>query len=127
MAGLQFTRVLDNTVEIGEVKTLTAHVRDADADTLRQLADQFRNRNPKSGVVVLGTVQNEKPVMIAAVTEDLIKRGIRAGDLVKFVAQQVGGGGGGKPTLAQAGGRDASKLNDALASVPGWIKKKLDN
>ncbi len=125
MAGLQFTRVLDDAVDIGEVKTLTAHVRDADADTLRQLADQFRSRNPKSGVVVLGTVQNEKPLMIAAVTEDLIKRGLKAGDLVKFVAEQVGGGGGGKPTLAQAGGRDASKLDEALASVPDWVKAKL--
>ena len=127
MAGLQFTRVLDDTVDVGEVKTLTAHVRDADADTLRQLADQFRSNNPKSGVVVLGTVQNDKPLMIAAVTEDLIKRGIKAGDLVKFVAEQVGGGGGGKPTLAQAGGRDASKLDDALASVPGWVQEKLEN
>ena len=63
--------------------------------------------------------------MIAAVTEDLVKRGIRAGDLVKFVAQQVGGGGGGKPTLAQAGGRDASKLDKALASVPDWVQAKL--
>ena len=125
MAGLQFTRVLDDTVDVGEVKTLTAHVRDADADTLRQLADQFRSNNPKSGVVVLGTVQNDKPLMIAAVTEDLIQRGIKAGDLVKFVAQQVGGGGGGKPTLAQAGGRDASKLDEALASVPGWVQEKL--
>jgi alanyl-tRNA synthetase len=126
MAALQFTRVLDDTVEIGEVRTLTAHVRDADADTLRQLADQFRNRNPNSGVLVLGTIQDEKPVMIAAVTEDLVKRGIKAGDLVKFVAQQVGGGGGGKPTLAQAGGRDASKLDEALASVPTWIKDALE-
>jgi alanyl-tRNA synthetase len=126
MAVLQFTRVLDDTVEIGEVKTLTAHVRDADADTLRQLADQFRGRNPESGVLVLGTIQNEKPLMIAAVTQDLVQRGIRAGDLVKYVAKQVGGGGGGKPTLAQAGGRDANKLDEALASVPGWVKDALD-
>jgi alanyl-tRNA synthetase len=125
MAAIQFTRVLDDTVNVGEIKVLTAHVREADAETLRQLTDQFRSRNPISGVVVLGTVQNEKPLMIAAVTEDLIKRGIKAGDLVKFVAQQVGGSGGGKPTLAQAGGRDASKLDVALASVPGWVKENL--
>jgi len=125
MAKLQFTRVLDDTVSVGEVKILTALVRDADADTLRQLADQFRSRNPNSGVVVLGTVQNEKPLMIAAVTEDLVKRGIKAGDLVKFVAQQVGGGGGGKPTLAQAGGRDPGKLDKALSSVTNWVKDHL--
>ncbi len=127
MAGLQFTRVLDEAIDVSEIKVLTAHMRDADADTLRQLADQFRSRNPTSGVVVLGTVQNEKPLMIAAVTEDLIQRGIKASDLVKFVAQQVGGGGGGKPTLAQAGGRDASKLDEALASGPDWVREKLKN
>jgi len=126
MATLQFTRLLDNTIDLGEVRALTAHVRDADANTLRQLADQFRNNNPDSGVVVLGTVENEKPLMVAAVTEDLVKRGIKAGDLVKFVAQQVGGGGGGKPTMAQAGGRDASKLDEALSSVPKWVQQKLD-
>jgi alanyl-tRNA synthetase len=126
MAALQFTRVLDDTIDLGEVKVLTAHVRDADANTLRQLTDQFRSRNPKTSVIVLGTVQNDKPLMIAAVTEDLVQKGITAGDLVKFVAQQVGGGGGGQPTIAQAGGRDASKLDQALATVPNWLQKLLD-
>jgi alanyl-tRNA synthetase len=125
MAVLQFTNVLDETIEIGEVNVLTAHVRDANVDTLRQLADQFRQRYPRMGVIVLGTVQNEKPLMIAAVTDDLITRGIKAGDLVKFVAQQVGGGGGGKPTLAQAGGRNPEKLDEALTSVPDWVKDNL--
>jgi alanyl-tRNA synthetase len=127
MAALQFTRILDDTIDLGEVKVLTAHVRDADANTLRQLTDQFRSRNPNAGVIVLGTVQNNKPLMIAAVTDDLVRKGIKAGDLVKFVAQQVGGGGGGQPTIAQAGGRDASKLDQALASVPNWVKKFQDD
>ena len=126
MAVLQFTRVLDDTIVLGEVKVLTAHVRDADANTLRQLTDQFRSRNPIAGVIVFGTVQNHKPLLIAAVTEDLVQKGIKAGDLVKFVAQQVGGGGGGQPTIAQAGGRDASKLDQALASVPNWLQKFFD-
>jgi alanyl-tRNA synthetase len=78
-------------------------------------------------VIVLGTVQNDKPLMIAAVTEDLVQKGITADDLVKFVAQQVGGGGGGQPTIAQAGGRDASKLDQALASVPHWLQNILDH
>ncbi len=125
MATLQFTSVLNKTVGVADVNVLTAHVRAADVDTLRQLADQFRQRQPRLGVVVLGTVQAEKPVIIAAVTEDLIGRGLKAGDLAGFVAQQLGGGGGGKPTLAQAGGRDASKLDEALASVPGWVKDHL--
>jgi alanyl-tRNA synthetase len=59
------------------------------------------------------------------VTEDLVKRGLNAGELVKFVAAPLGGSGGGKPTLAQAGGKDASKLEEALASVPKWVEKKL--
>ncbi|HIE56884.1 MAG TPA: alanine--tRNA ligase [Anaerolineales bacterium] len=125
LANMQFTNVLDNTMSLGEINVLTAHVRDASPETLRQLADQFRQRYPEGGVLVLGTVQNGKPLMIAAVTEDLIGRGIKAGDLVKFVAQQVGGGGGGRPTMAQAGGRDPEKLDDALASVPGWLEEKL--
>ncbi len=69
--------------------------------------------------------KKDKPAVIAAVTEDLVKRGIKAGDLVKFVAAPLGGGGGGKPTLAQAGGKDASKLTEALQSVQGWIESNL--
>ena len=68
---------------------------------------------------------NDKPMVFAAVTDDLVKRGINAGELVKFVAAPLGGGGGGKPTLAQAGGKDASKLPEALESVKGWVERKL--
>jgi len=125
MATMQFSNVLSDTIGVGDVNVLTLLVRDADTNTLRQLTDQFRNRNPKLGVVVLGSVQNDKPILIAAVTDDLVSRGIKAGDLVKFVAQQVGGGGGGRPTLAQAGGTDASKLDEALASVVGWVEGKI--
>jgi alanyl-tRNA synthetase len=64
-------------------------------------------------------------VLIAAVTDDLVARGLHAGELVKFTAQPLGGGGGGRPTLAQAGGKDASRLEEALASVPGWIEQHL--
>jgi len=64
-------------------------------------------------------------LVVAAVSEDLVKRGLHAGELVKFVAGPLGGGGGGRPTLAQAGGKDASKLASALASVPGWVEGKL--
>jgi len=125
MASLQFSKVLDEAQDVGDIHVLTMRVQDADSNTLRQLADRFRNRYPKLGVVVLGTVVKDKPQLIAAVTDDLVSRGIKAGDLVKFVAQQVGGGGGGRPTLAQAGGRDASKLDEALASVAGWVEERL--
>ena len=64
-------------------------------------------------------------MIIAAVTEDLVKRGLNAGDLVKTVAQVVGGGGGGRPTLAQAGGKDAAKLPEALAKTAEYVQSKL--
>jgi alanyl-tRNA synthetase len=64
-------------------------------------------------------------MLIVAVTSDLVARGLHAGDLVKSVARVVGGGGGGRPTLAQAGGRDAGRLDEALAGVPGLVKEGL--
>jgi alanyl-tRNA synthetase len=83
---------------------------------LREMSDWFRDRL-KSGVVVLGAVMNKRPSLIAAVTPDLVERGLDAGKIVRQAARVVGGGGGGKPTLAEAGGKDASKLPEALASV----------
>ena len=62
--------------------------------------------------------------LVAAVTDDLVKKGLKAGDLVQFTAKQVGGGGGGRPGLAEAGGNDPQKLPEALNSVVGWIQKK---
>jgi alanyl-tRNA synthetase len=76
-------------------------------------------------VAVLATVNDGKPVLIAAVTKDLNARGLKAGDLAGFVARQLGGGGGGSPTLAQAGGRDAARLDEALASVAGWVEERM--
>ena len=76
--------------------------------------------------MVLGSVGPDgKPLVIAAVTEDLVKRGLNAGELVKFVAGFLGGGGGGRPTLAQAGGKDPSRLDEALSQVAGWVANKL--
>ncbi len=125
LAAVDFARVLDDTANVEGVDVLTAQLNDADVDTLRQMADRFRQRHPENGVAVLSSVINERPIIIAAVTENLIKRGIKAGDLAGFVARQLGGGGGGKPTLAQAGGRDASKLPAALGSVQTWVTEKL--
>jgi alanyl-tRNA synthetase len=78
-----------------------------------------------SGTAVLATISNGKPVLIATVTDDLVRRGLKAGDLVRDVAKIVGGGGGGRPTMAQAGGRDAGKLPQALEEVPGLVAKAL--
>lgn len=125
LAAVDFTRVLDNPANVGGISVFTAILKEADADTLRQMADQFRQRNPENGVAVIASVIDDRPVIIAAVTDDLVKRGLKAGDLVKFVAKPLGGGGGGRPTLAQAGGKDASKLEPTLNSVANWVEENL--
>ena len=89
------------------------------------MADIFRQQYPKRGVSVLSTVINSKPILVAVVTQDLVSLGYKAGDLAGFVARQLGGGGGGKPTIAQAGGKNADHLDEALNSVIGWVENKL--
>jgi alanyl-tRNA synthetase len=123
-ANQAFRQKLEEVGEVAGVPVLSALIPNADIEALRSLADQFRQAYP-SGVVVLGTVINEKPSMIAAVTPDLIKRGLKAGDLIKKVAQVVGGGGGGRPDMAQAGGKDPSRLPEALAQVAVYIEDNL--
>jgi alanyl-tRNA synthetase len=122
-----FNRVLDETTISHGVNLLTAKLEDADVDSLRQMADRFRNLHPKKGVAVLASVIENRPIIITAVTQDLVPHGIKAGNLAGFVARQLGGGGGGKPTIAQAGGKDPSKIEAALASVSVWIKENLNN
>ena len=124
VAAAEFTRRLDEVPQVKGVPALAALLPNADADTLRAMTDRFRQRYP-SGVVVLASAPDNRPVIIAAVTEDLVKRGLSAGDLVKTVAQVVGGGGGGRPTLAQAGGKDAAKLPEALERVQEYLNDKL--
>ena len=124
VANQAFKQKMDDVREISGVPVLSALIPNADVDALRSLADQFRQKHP-SGVVVLGTVINEKPSLIAAVTPDLISRGLKAGDLIKSVAQVVGGGGGGRPDMAQAGGKDPAKLPEALAQVESYIQENL--
>jgi alanyl-tRNA synthetase len=74
---------------------------------------------------VLGSIVDEKPVIVAACTEDLIKRGLHAGNLVREIAGLIGGSGGGRPNLAQAGGKDPNGLDAALAKIPEYIEKNI--
>jgi len=102
--------------EVNGVTVLSVAVRPFPQQVLREMSDFLRDRL-KSAVVVLGTVQGDRPAFLAAVTPDLVARGYNAGDIVKQVAKVTGGGGGGRPTMAQAGGKDRSKLDEALALV----------
>jgi alanyl-tRNA synthetase len=120
----EFSNQLDTVSPVAGVPVLATTLSGADVDTLRLMADRFRQRY-SSGVVVLASVIDDRPTLIAAVTEDLVKRGLHAGELVKAIAQPLGGSGGGRPTLAQAGGKDASQLPQALARVATWVQEKL--
>jgi alanyl-tRNA synthetase len=125
LVAAEFTKVLDETTSTAGVDILTATLSDATADTLRQMVDRYRQNRPRNAVAVLASIINDRPLVIAGITDDLVQRGLHAGELVKFVAKPLGGGGGGKPTLAQAGGKDASKLEEALASVHTWVEENL--
>ena len=120
LARMEFEMLLQQVQDVDGIRVLAAQVKVADADTLREMTDWFRNRLG-SGVIVLGAVINDKPSLVAAVTPDLVERGLKAGALVQQAARVVGGGGGGKPTLAQAGGRDPGRLGEALALVPRLV------
>ena len=125
LAAAEFAERMENAQMVHGVTVLTATLDDADADTLRQMVDRFRQRFPSASVAVLASVQEGRPNLIAAVSDDLARRGLNASELVKFVAKPLGGGGGGRPTLAQAGGKDASQLEQALASVSSWLGEHL--
>jgi alanyl-tRNA synthetase len=108
---------------IGSAKVLAAAVEGVDAAALRDLMDKLKDKLG-SAVVVLGAANEGKVSLIAGVTADLTSK-VKAGELVNMVAQQVGGKGGGRPDMAQAGGTDPSKLDAALKSVPDWVRAKM--
>ena len=103
---------------------MTSVLKNTDVETLRQMCDLFRQKYP-SGVVVLGSVVNERPLIICAVTDDLIKRGLNAGNIVRAAAEVMGGSGGGRPNLAQAGGKLPEKLNEAMDKIVPIIEQTL--
>ncbi len=115
--------MLAKAVDVDGVKVLAARLDDHDAPHLRQTADSLKAKL-KSAVVVIGGVSEGKVILIAGVTKDLTNR-IHAGELVKDVARIVGGGGGGRPDMAQAGGKDVAKLMDALEQVPGLVGRMI--
>jgi len=123
MASAVGTDLVSQAVEISGVKLLVARLDDADPKSLRDLVDQLKNKLG-SAAIVLASVKDGKVSLIAGVTSDQTAR-IKAGDLVNLVAIQVGGKGGGRPDLAQAGGNDPTRLDGALREVPAWVRQRL--
>ncbi len=109
-------------IDVNGIKVLAAQLDTADAGVLRETMDALKAKL-KTAAIVLASVQGDKVSLIAGVTADSIGK-VKAGDLVNFVAQQVGGKGGGKPEMAMAGGNDPSKLGTALAGVKDWVASK---
>ncbi|KGM41557.1 alanyl-tRNA synthetase [Aquabacterium sp. NJ1] len=123
LASSQGDELMAQAVDIKGVKVLAAQLEGADAATLRNTMDKLKDKL-KTAAIVLAAVEGGKVQIAAGVTADTIGK-IKAGELVNFVAQQVGGKGGGKPDMAMAGGTDAAGLPKALASVQGWAADKL--
>ncbi|WP_159881217.1 alanine--tRNA ligase [Paenibacillus puerhi] len=113
----------DQVKSVGGISLLAAEVSAGDMETLRNIVDQMKQKLG-SAVIVLGAAAEGKVNLVAAVTPDLVSQGYHAGKLIKEVATACGGSGGGRPDMAQAGGKDASKLAEALAGVEGWILSK---
>lgn len=123
LAASQGDDLLSKASDHGGLKVLAAQLDAADAKVMRETMDTLKAKL-KSAVIVLASVQDGKVSLIAGVTADAIQR-IKAGDLVNFVAQQVGGKGGGKPEMAMAGGTDPSGLTKALAAVEAWVVERI--
>ena len=115
--------LLGRAVDVEGLRVLAARCEAAGPKALREMLDRVRSRI-EHGLVVLGSVDGEKVSLVAGVSRDLTDR-VQAGPLVNFVAGQVGGKGGGRPDMAQAGGNDPSNLEPALASVEGWVRERL--
>lgn len=120
----QVDGLLDNVKEVNGVKVLACEVEAADMNSLRDMSDMFRDKL-QSGVVVLGAKSDSGVNLIVAATKDLTQRGIHAGKMIKEIAKVTGGGGGGRPDMAQAGGKDYSKLADALNLAEGLVADQL--
>ena len=115
--------LLDSQQDVDGVAVLAARATASNAEALRETGDWLRDKMG-SGVVVLGSVLNDRPMLIAMVTADLVEKGLDATEIARGAAKAIQGGGGGRPDVAQAGGKLADKLDDALDLVPGLVREK---
>ncbi|MBN2137067.1 MAG: alanine--tRNA ligase [Sedimentisphaerales bacterium] len=121
----QAGQLLDNCEKIGDARIITGQLLTASAEQAREAIDMLKKK-AKSAVVVLAMAEgDDKATLLAGVTDDLIKKGLKAGDIVKEIAPIVEGGGGGRPQMAQAGGKNPAKIGDALARAAELVKAKL--
>lgn len=116
--------VFNQVTEVKGVKLLAAHVSGVDMNELRGLGDSLKEKL-QEGVIVLASDSNGKVNLIAMATEAAVKKGAHAGNLIKFIAAKVGGGGGGRPNMAQAGGKNPAGIPDAIAAVPAALESQL--
>jgi alanyl-tRNA synthetase len=123
LASGQGADLLGQSVDVDGIKVLAARLDGVDAKTLREAVDRYKDQL-KAAAVVLATVEDGKVRLVAGVTPAETGR-IKAGELVNMVARQVGGKGGGRPDMAQAGGTDPAKLDYALRAVPDWVRAQL--
>ncbi|MBK5442660.1 MULTISPECIES: alanine--tRNA ligase [unclassified Peribacillus] len=120
LSNIEAGSLVSNVKEINGVQVLVAKVQATDMNNLRAMADDLKQKLD-SVIIVLGSAQGDKVNLIAGVTKDYIERGFHAGKLIKEVASRCGGGGGGRPDMAQAGGKDPEKLDAALNFVEEWV------
>jgi alanyl-tRNA synthetase len=123
LASAQGDELQAQAVDVKGIKVLAAMLEGADAKALRETLDKLKDKL-KTAAIVLAAVDGGKVQLAAGVTNDATAK-VKAGELVNFVAQQVGGKGGGKPDMAMAGGTDPSKLDAALKSVQGWVAERV--
>jgi len=124
LAGDVVGDLLNTTVEVKGVPMILENLGEKEMDEIRKVGDGLKEKM-ESGIIVLGAKNNGKANFIAIVTKDLIKKGIKAGDIVKVGAKVAGGGGGGRPDMAQAGGKNPEKINEALAAVKSYVEETL--
>ncbi|WP_163101843.1 alanine--tRNA ligase [Peribacillus alkalitolerans] len=121
LGNIEAGNLVNNVIDVNGVQVLAAKVQASDMNNLRNMADELKQKLG-SAVLVLGSVQEDKVNLIAGVTDDLIKKGYHAGKLIKEIATRCGGSGGGRPDMAQAGGKNPEQLDSALKFAQEWVK-----
>ncbi|HPF37812.1 MAG TPA: alanine--tRNA ligase [Phycisphaerae bacterium] len=116
--------VLASAEQVGDVKICCANLGEAGVEQMRSAADSLRDR-AQSAAILLAGVSGDRVVLLAAMTKDLVGKGVKAGDLIREIAPIVGGKGGGRPDMAQGGGEDTSRIDEAIAAARSWVSGKL--